>query len=168
MRRPSFDLRLSRLALLCLSALLVVGAAAQEAPILRSPDPSILDRIALDRVAAPPAGLEAPSPYGVRSVWGVFPDFTQDGPWSTVFVAGVPGSEAAGAEPELLRLTLERHANVNPLAAWINDELLHVRVWWSRIAGSDLILDVRRGELLYHRMFFFPSDLPPADPTPDE
>ena len=152
--------RLPLLRALCLSSLLLAAGAAQDAPILRTPDASILDRIALDRVDAPPDGLQAPSPYGVRSVWGVFPDFTQDGPWSTVFVAGTPGSPR-----ELLRVTLDRHANVNPLATWINDELLHVRVWWSRIAGSDLIVDVPSGDLLYHKMFFFPSDLPPREPA---
>ena len=134
---------------------------AQEAPLFRAPDPGLADRVSLDAVSEPPAAPAAPSPYGTRNLWAVFPDFTQNGPWSTTFVIGPPSGEG-----NLLRLSLARHANVHPLATWINEEILHVRVWWGRIAGSDLLVDVPRRELLYHRMFFFPADLPAPAPPP--
>ena len=54
-----------------------------------------------------------------------------------------------------MRLALLSHANVQPTARWINDTLLYVNVWWGRVAGSDLIIDVSSGEFIYRAMFFW-------------
>jgi hypothetical protein len=37
-------------------------------------------------------------------------------------------------------------------ARWMNEKLLFVRVWWGRVLGSDLILDVETEQLLYHEL----------------
>lgn len=134
---------------------------AQDAPVYRAPDPEIDDRIEVRTGPLPEDGVGIPSPYGAWHLWGWFPDVSAEGPWSTRFAV----VSASGGE-DALHLTIERHANLLPLASWINDELLHVRVWWGRFAGSDLILDVPRRELLYERMFFFPADLPGGDAPP--
>lgn len=48
-----------------------------------------------------------------------------------------------------LRLQLSAPAWA-PSARWINEKLIYLRVHWGRQIGSDLILDVERGELIHH------------------
>jgi hypothetical protein len=43
----------------------------------------------------------------------------------------------------LVRLTVSGiYGNYEPEIRWINEKLLYVRIWWGRIKGADLILDV--------------------------
>lgn len=35
---------------------------------------------------------------------------------------------------------------------WISEKLLFVRVWWGRVLGSDLVVDVENEKLLYHEL----------------
>jgi hypothetical protein len=51
----------------------------------------------------------------------------------------------------LLRLLNDGRCSAN--ARWINEKLLFVRVWWGRIKGSDIILDVERERVIFHESF---------------
>ena len=93
-------------------------------------------------------GEKISSPNKLGTFWSMLPSFSEDGPWSTTFYIEYEGKDA-------LRLAFLNHANVLPRAQWINDELLYINVWWGRIAGSDLILDVSREEFIYKKMFYF-------------
>ncbi|MEM6432180.1 MAG: hypothetical protein AAF708_23280, partial [Deinococcota bacterium] len=56
---------------------------------------------------------------------------------------------------KVLSLYVHNHANVAPQATWVNDELLHVRLWWGRAVGSELLIDVTRNDFLYRRMVYW-------------
>ncbi len=36
-------------------------------------------------------------------------------------------------------------------AEWINENLIYVRLWWGRVAGSDFIVDVEREKVVYQQ-----------------
>lgn len=38
--------------------------------------------------------------------------------------------------------------------SWINEKLLFIRVWWGRVAGTDLVFDVEAETLLYTEQFY--------------
>ena len=140
-------------------ALLWGGATAQTSPLYLPFDATLDGKLFLDSAELAYDGETTPSPNGLRALWGAFPDFTQDGPWSTILYVADSGE---GAADEVLRLTIDGHANVTPIARWINDDLLFIQVWWGRIAGSDHSLDISAPEFIYRRMFYFPPDLPAA------
>lgn len=53
--------------------------------------------------------------------------------------------------PSLLRLTLiDTDCRYAGEVRWISEKLLFVRLWWGRVLGSDLILDVEQERVLYH------------------
>lgn len=52
--------------------------------------------------------------------------------------------------PYLLRLAIrDFYPNFGYRYKWINEKLLFVQVWWGRIVGDDLILDVEKEEIIY-------------------
>ena len=122
-------------------------------------DESLAERIVLHPVEDSLFdGEKVASPNRAGAFWSMPPDFTEEPPWTTTFYV----QHEAG---ETLRLAFLDHANVAPTARWINDELLYVNVWWGRIAGTDLVLDVPSGEFLYRRMFVWRQG---AAQAPDE
>lgn len=145
---------ISRLAITLLM-LLCPSVLAQTVPLYLDLDEDVAARLSLERMAISFDGETTPSPEGLRVHWAIYPDFMQDGPWSTVvYIAEVDADDPA------LRLHIARHANVLPVVRWINDELLYIQVWWGRIAASDLVLDVVDGAFIYRRMLYFPPELP--------
>ena len=55
--------------------------------------------------------------------------------------------------PSLLRLTLiDTDCRYAGEVRWISEKLLFVRLWWGRVLGSDLILDVEQERVLYHEL----------------
>jgi hypothetical protein len=109
---------------------------------------------------APTSGDELASPNALGAVTVSAPDFMRDPPWSTRATITRPG-----APP--LRLELLQHANVTPQVRWINDELLFVQVWWGRIVGTDLVIDVPGARVIYRRMFVY-GPLGPTGGTREE
>ncbi len=120
-------------------------------------DESLSERIILHSIEDSAFdGEKISSPNKLGAFWSMFPNFSEEAPWSTTFYIEYEGKDA-------LRLAFLNHANVLPRAQWINDELLYVNVWWGRIAGSDLILDVAREKFIYKKMFYFN-----LNPTPND
>lgn len=136
------------------------GAFAQSPPLYLPLGEELLANVSVDQLVISFDGETTSSPNGLRSYWAVFPDFTQEGPWSTVVY--VADAYEAG---EALRVRINRHANVAPVVRWINDELLYLQVWWGRIAASDLVLDVVTGEFIYRKLVYFPPELPTPGST---
>jgi hypothetical protein len=134
-------------------ALLFMSVSAHAPPLYLPLPDTIAANVTLDGVVASVDREAFYSPHGVRAFWVVAPDFSQEGPWSTaVFVADV------GHGGRAVRISIENHANATPVVQWVNDELLHVQVWWGRIAASDLVFDVVDGVLLYSRLVYHPPD----------
>lgn len=82
------------------------------------------------------------SPNGGYRFWVQTPDTSQPGPWKAALFIDAEGD----TWPTLL--VEEVAGPIQP--RWINEKLIFVRVVWGRIAFSDLILDVEKGELVYH------------------
>lgn len=70
------------------------------------------------------------------------PNTSETGPWDTVLSVD---NERAG----LLQVVLKSHSSSNVDVKWINEKLLFIRVWWGRVVGTDLILDVEREAFIY-------------------
>jgi hypothetical protein len=51
---------------------------------------------------------------------------------------------------EYLILSLKQcDERYGPKFHWINEKLLYVRVWWGRIVGTDIIVDVESSRIVY-------------------
>jgi hypothetical protein len=50
---------------------------------------------------------------------------------------------------------LDHYTNYTVTIEWINEKLLFLRVWWGRIAGSDLIVDVESESIIWHEMIWW-------------
>ncbi|MBD3369533.1 hypothetical protein GF402_04130 [Candidatus Fermentibacteria bacterium] len=50
---------------------------------------------------------------------------------------------------------INHYTNYNVTIEWINEKLLFFRVWWGRIAGSDLIIDVEAESIIWHEMVWW-------------
>jgi hypothetical protein len=107
-------------------------------------DPDFAGRVRLDRVRDPvsPPGREL-SPNGAYWFAVVEDDRTRPGPWDARVLVFVE-------REELLRLSLVDCRGVQ--ARWVNEKLLYVEVWWGRVLGTRLILDVEQGAVLYREM----------------
>jgi len=83
-----------------------------------------------------------------RVYWYIakFPDTTKPGPWSTVI-------QIYNERDYCIQLSLIDHKYI-PKVSWINEKLLHIRVWWGRILGSEFIYDVEHEQFIYKEMFF--------------
>ncbi|WP_269525425.1 hypothetical protein [Coraliomargarita parva] len=53
--------------------------------------------------------------------------------------------------PFIIRIT-DRYPNFSTQVAWINEELIYLRVWWGRAVGSDLIFNVSQKKFVYRAM----------------
>jgi hypothetical protein len=98
---------------------------------------------------------EAPSrelPDQFRSPNGAYwlaldqPDTTRPGPWNTTLCLFTE-------RDTLQTLTFLDHATYGVTAAWINEKLVTVRVWWGRELGTDLILDAETRAVIWREMF---------------
>lgn len=101
--------------------------------------------------AGPTAGEAAAAAARVlspnRAYWYALagPDFRGPGPWTTdIFIYN--------ERDRLLRLRLRDHGNTLPRIKWINEKLLYAEIWWGRIAGSSLILDVEAERVVLREM----------------
>ncbi len=65
---------------------------------------------------------------------------TRPGPWVTV-IAFTPGGGAAS--------TLKVSDALDVQARWINEKLAFIRIWWGRMASSDMIFDAHRAAFIY-------------------
>jgi hypothetical protein len=100
-------------------------------------------------IEAPPAppstpmpGEAAISPNGAYRFWVRNPDTTTTGPWG----AGVIVDNER--EKRLVLLIEEVAGLIAP--HWINEKLILLRVAWGHAVFSDLIVDVERGEIVFH------------------
>ena len=88
------------------------------------------------------------SPNQLGFVQLLQPTFSEKAPWSTtLFIQHTNG--------KTLHLDLLNHANIHPRTTWINDELLYIKVWWGRVLGTELILDLKNSTFIYKRMFAY-------------
>jgi hypothetical protein len=117
-----------------------------EPRIFHSPfDKRYHDRILVSRVPAEKFSETEIAPN--RAYWFTVrhPNYMTPSPWSTqIFVH----NERA----YLLRIELRDHGNGEVKINWINEKLLHMRVWWGRILGSDLIFDVESEKMVLREM----------------
>ncbi|MBE7541987.1 MAG: hypothetical protein M9913_23155 [Bryobacteraceae bacterium] len=81
--------------------------------------------------------------------------------WFSVSPAGCPDAGATPARtihvfterPAILELTLGKaDCRYETSAKWVNEKIIFVRVWWGRLAGSDLLVDVETEKILYHEI----------------
>lgn len=111
------------------------------------PPAEIADRVHLIEAPPTPASIPMPgeervSPNGAYRFWLRNPDTTLPGPWG----AGV----IVDNERDVRHLLLVEDV-AGPIApTWINEKLILLRVAWGRTMSSDLILDVERGEIVFH------------------
>jgi hypothetical protein len=72
-------------------------------------------------------------------------DYMKPGPYSTeILIYNERGY--------LISLKLLEHSQYEPKISWINEKLLYVEVWWGRILGTYLILDVEKEQVIYKEM----------------
>ena len=114
--------------------------------------PKFADRIVLGPGAGEPDSVRHDRPvYSPNKAYWyeiTSPDFMKPGPWSTQI-------HIYNDRDRLLRLTLRNHGNSVGQAKWINEKLLYVRVWWGRIVGSYVILDVEKETILAQEMVHY-------------
>ena len=109
-------------------------------------DPSFDVQIELSQVDIPRNLEKTLSPNKTRGFWTASPDFMVESPWSTsVFIEK--------DEQTTLKLELRNHANIFPRILWLNDELMHIKVWWGRAVGSEFILHIPKEDFIYKSMF---------------
>jgi predicted phosphodiesterase len=103
-------------------------------------------RIVMEQIERPAAISRATfSPNGAYSFVVNEPDFQQPGPWNTtIFVDN--------ERDRLLQIKLLDRRNYRLDVSWINEKLLFVGVWWGRVLGTDIIVDIEREEILYREM----------------
>jgi hypothetical protein len=102
-------------------------------------------RIRIDRCAVP-AALPKQQPSPNHAYWCSLapPDRTKSGPWNCdVFVYS--------ERDYLLWVRLKDMRECHDVS-WVNEKLLHIRVWWGRICATDLILDVESERIIYREM----------------
>ncbi|MEM7735298.1 MAG: hypothetical protein AAF267_05855 [Deinococcota bacterium] len=139
--------------MLVLLLLFTEEVMAQTDYIYSTFDPAFETQLSLSRIPASSVNsldtsLETtPSPYESGQFWLESANFSQPAPWhSTLFIQ---------QDGKVLSLYVRNHANVTPQATWVNEELVHVRLWWGRAVGSELLIDVTRNDFLYRRMVYW-------------
>lgn len=132
----------------------VVTYGGSERPDILSystPSPQSLRRIKVARVSLTKEGAKklevlskTKSENGVRWLVEERPNTMRDGPWNTRL------SIVDAAEPSrCVRVELLDHANGGVHSRWLNDKMLLVRVWFGRIAWTDLVLDTETLRFAY-------------------
>jgi hypothetical protein len=98
-------------------------------------------RISWRRLPEPPMDESARSPNGAYRLWVRNPPAGAETTSSAVAIVDVE-------RDELLTIELDKvAAGIAP--TWINEKLVFVRVWWGRSIGTDLVIDVEAGAVLY-------------------
>ena len=69
---------------------------------------------------------------------------TKGGPWSTTVYVVTDSPRLSG-----VKMVLVDHGSGGVRAAWLNERLVFVQVWWGRIRSSDLIVDVPNATFVY-------------------
>lgn len=108
-------------------------------------DEELANRIVVDAVPARELPDRVPSPN--QAYWYAIEhaDFAQAAPW-------VSQVHVYTERRSLIRVTFRDHDNEELMVSWINEKLLFMRVWWGRIAASDLVLDVEREAFVSREM----------------
>ena len=84
-----------------------------------------------------PGGQRVYSPNGGYWYLMETPNFNGAKPWATqIYIYN--------DRADLMKLELKDHGNATPEAIWINEKLLYINLWWGRVLGSYMILDVER------------------------
>ena len=63
----------------------------------------------------------------------------------------------------ILRVTFLDHASYGVRPPWLNEKLLHIRIWWGRILATELALDLETGKPLYVEDANFAEFLGPCE-----
>lgn len=73
--------------------------------------------------------------------------FVRHGDWPTARIVIYAEKDA---------LTQIEFANLSGLGkvAWVTEKLLHIRVWWGRATGNDLLFDVETRTVIYAEQFW--------------
>jgi len=131
----------------CLKAAQPDPSCWKEPRLFHQPfDNAIADRISITKSEFPAAFLTpVHSPNKAYYFMTVRPDFTREGPWSTAVYIYVE-------KDQLTRIDLLDHSSLAPGIEWLNEKLLSIRVWWGRIMGTDLIIDVETGTIVSKEM----------------
>jgi len=93
--------------------------------------------------------LESPPEEKIRSpnraYWFAVtqPDTTKPGPYS--LRVRLYSERDYMLELELLNV----YGNFERSVSWVNEKLLHIRVWWGRARGVDLVFDVEEEQFIY-------------------
>ena len=81
------------------------------------------------------------SPNGAYRVWTRNPSIRDTPPRTATVIVDVERDQT---------LWIELHDVASPVVpTWINEKLLFVRAWWSRLIGIDVLIDVEAGALVY-------------------
>ena len=118
----------------------------EEARVFHRPfDPQYASRIGLDRCPVP-AVLPAQQMAANDAYWFavVLPDRTKPGPWNTDVLIHI--------ERDYLVKLQFREIHYCGDIVWVSEKLLRVRVWWGRICGTDVIVDVEQEQIIYREM----------------
>ena len=67
------------------------------------------------------------------------------GPWNAIVSIH---NERKG----LLQVVIKDHSQYPVDVRWVNEKLLFIRVWWGRVLGTDLILDVEKESEVFREM----------------
>lgn len=80
-----------------------------------------------------------------RTYWSVLAeaDHTRPGPWDADLLI-------SNERDSLVRLRIRDYRFVE--ARWINEKLVYMEIWWGRVLGTYLILDVEREEIVTREM----------------
>src|SRR5271154_7016281 len=143
---------------------------ATESLYYDNPSPDILQNIKVARISLTKdelnklAALPKDQTNSVTWLVEIDPDTTRDGPWKTqLYLFDVEDTN------HCVRVELTDHVSGGVSHAWINDELLSIKVWWGHIAWTDLILNVETCKILYLREGFegvLPDDMLPENNKP--
>jgi hypothetical protein len=141
--------------LLLVLALLTSCTSAQNAPcseakvIYSAPPAELVKKISIEAATAsdlPSRLKKQPTLQETRWLAISAPEYTKPGPWSSTLFIGDRQSPKT-----FLRITISDHGNILS-ADWISEKLLHITVWWGRIAASDIIVDVEKSSIVYHEL----------------
>jgi len=102
-------------------------------------------RIRLARVEVEESPKMTTGPNGAYWYSANRPDTTQPGPWACRI-------HIFNERDYLLAVELLDVNQYEVKVTWINEKLLHIRVWWGRVLATDLILDVEAERFLFKEM----------------
>lgn len=143
--------KVSRLAILIISLIFVGGRASAETfhtrpscwtePRIFHTDERFRD-LEIERVDGALGSHSVPSPNGAYRFQVVMEESGSNPPWNANLLI-------YNERPYLLRIRLPDISQRQAVEArWINEKLVFVRVWWGRIAGTDLVIDAEREAIL--------------------